>query len=334
MIDDLPELRIGPVRLDVPVVLAPLAGYTDLPYRLVCRELGAPYCATEMMLDRQMLLPGKLRRRLVHLHPRDHPVAGQIVGNEPEVMAAAAEDLWSAGFDVVDLNFACPVRKVLARRRGGFLLTDPARAVRICRAVAAAAKGRPWTVKLRTAFDEDTGPQAFWRIARAAFDAGAAALCLHARTVQQRYTGPADWDFLARVKRRFPDRTVIGSGDVNDPPAAVEMLRRTGADGAAFARAAIGNPWVFRHFRDHLAGRPPRAPGLGEQRAVLERQFGQTVELYGPRRGPRRMTKFGIKYARLHPTPRKVRAAFAAARSAEDWRRVLEKFYAAEPAGG
>jgi len=311
-------------------VLAPLAGYTDLPYRLICREFGAPYCSTEMMLDRQMLLPGRLRRRLVHLDEADHPVAGQIIGSDPSVMASAAADLCGSGFDVVDVNFACPVRKVLARRRGGHLLRDPERAEAILRAVAAAV-GRPFTVKLRTAFDADSGPGAFWRIVEAAFDAGAAAVCVHARTVAQRYTGLADWAFLAEVKRRFAARTVIGSGDVTGPDAAVEMIRTTGADGAAFARAAIGNPWVFRHLRDRLTGREPRPPGLAEQRDVMQRQFEHTVALYGPRRGPRRMTKFGIKYARLHPTPAKARAAFAAARGPDGFRRVLDTFYPRPP---
>jgi len=326
MIDDLPELRIGPHRLDVPVVLAPLAGYTDLAFRGVCRRLGAPYCATEMMLDRQMLLPGKLRRRLVHLDDDDHPIAGQIVGSDPATMASAAADLAGSGFDVVDVNFACPVRKVLRRGRGGHLLRDPARAAAIVRAVAAAVDV-PVTVKLRTAFDADAGHDAFWRIADAAFDAGAAALCVHARTVEQHYRGQADWDFIAEVKRRYPDRTVIGSGDVADPPAAVAMLRHTHADGAAFARGAIGNPWVFRQFRDHVAGRPMARPSLAEQREVMARQYDHTVALYGGRLGPRRMMKFGIKYSRQHPTPAKVRAAFVAAKTPAGWRRVLEKFY-------
>ncbi len=328
VINDLPDLRIGPIRLDVPVVLAAMAGYTDLAYRLTCRELGAPFCATEMMLDRQMLLPGKLRRRLIHTDPADHPVAGQIIGNDPAVMAAAAGDLSSSGFDVVDVNLACPVRKVLARRRGGYLLTDPARAAEIVRAVTDALPGQtPLTVKLRMGFDEASGRDAFWRIAEAAFDAGAAALCVHARTVAQRYTGRADWDFLAEVKRRFPEKTILGSGDVTDAPAAAAMLRQTGVDGAAFARAAIGNPWIFRQFRDHVAGRPMRRPSLGEQRAVMEKHFARAAGLYGRDRGCRHMAKFGIKYSRLHPTPTKVRAAFAAARTADRWQRVLEEFY-------
>jgi len=323
----LPALRIGPIELDVPVILAPLAGYTDLAYRTICRRLGAPYCTTEMMLDRQLLLPGKLRRRLIHTDPADHPLAGQIVGNDPRVMAAAAGELAREGFDVVDVNFACPVRKVLARRRGGYFLKSPGGAVAVLRAVCAAAE-TPVTVKLRIGFDTPDPPGgAFWRIAEAAFDAGAAAVCVHARAVRQRYTGRADWEFLARVKAHFAEKVVLGSGDVAGPAEAVEMIRRTGVDAAAFARAAIGNPWVFRDLADHLAGRTPRRPDLPEQRALIEEHFALALGLYGPRRTPRIMRKFGIKYARLHPTPAKVRAAFVAVKTADHWRAVLDRFY-------
>lgn len=323
----LEPLRIGEIEVSPPAALASLAGYTDLPYRLLCRELGAPYCATEMMLDRQLLLPGKLRRRLVHTHADDHPVGGQIIGNDPEVMAAAATEICRSGFDVVDVNFACPARKVLSRRRGGFLLKQPEVACRIVRAVLAAAD-RPVTVKLRMGFDaEDTDRRSFWRIAEGAFDAGAAAVCVHARTVEQRYAGPADWEFIAAVKRHFSGQTIIGSGDVTGPPAAVAMLEQTGVDGVVFARAALGNPWIFRQLQDHLAGRCVYRPPLTEQRRVLQRHFDGALALYGQRRGPRIMRKFGIKYARQHPAPAAVRAAFVAVNTAADWQAALENFY-------
>ena len=329
MAEELKPLRIGGVQVSPPVVLAALAGYTDLAYRTICRELGAPFCSTEMMLDRQLLLPGKLRRRLVRIGPDDHPIAGQIIGSEPATMAAAAAELCRSGFDVIDVNFACPARKVLRRRRGGYLLRVPELAVQIIQAVAAAAD-RPVTAKLRIGFDAAAGHDAFWQIAEGAFDAGVAALCVHARTVEQRYTGRADWEFLAQVKAHFAEKCIIGSGDVDAPAAAIEMIRRTGVDGVALARAAIGNPWVFRQLEDHLAGRAVRPPDLAEQRRVLERHYALTVQLYGPRRGSNRMRKFGIKYAKLHPTPKKVRAAFVNVKNPKDWQRVLDTFYADE----
>jgi len=326
MAEELKPLRIGELVVRPPVVLAALAGYTDLAYRTVCRELGAPFCSTEMMLDRQLLLPGKLRRRLVRIGQDDHPIAGQIIGSDPGTMAAAAAELCRSGFDVIDVNLACPARKVLRRRRGGYLLRVPELALRIIQAVVAAAD-RPVTVKLRTGFDAAGGETAFWRIAEGAFEAGVAALCVHARTVEQRYTGRADWGFLARVKAHFATGCIIGSGDVDGPAKVVEMVRRTGADGVAIARAAIGNPWIFRQLEDYLAGRPPRRPDLAEQRRVLERHYALTVQLYGPRRGSNRMRKFGIKYAKLHPAPKKVRAAFVNVTHPGQWQRVLETFY-------
>src|SRR4030043_1287741 len=145
-------LRVGGITLDLPVTLGALAGYSDLPYRLICRSLGAPYCVTEAMLARQVLLEGKLRKRLIRLDPADHPVAGQLMGTEPEVMAEAARSLDAMGFDVVDLNFACPVRKVVSHKRGGALMNDPDRALAIVRDVIDAVPGRPVTVKRRRSF--------------------------------------------------------------------------------------------------------------------------------------------------------------------------------------
>ena len=324
---ELKPFPIGDVAVASPVVLAALAGYSDLPFRRLCRRLGAPYCATEMLLDRSVSVSGKLQRRLLTLTEDDHPVAGQLIGSDPAEMAAAASLLCEKGFDVVDLNFACPVRKALARGRGGALMADPERALAIVRAVVAVAD-RPVTVKLRSAYRcSDTGHEAFGRIAAGAFDAGAAALCVHARTVAARYTGEADWDFLAEVKRRFADRTIIGSGDVRKPADALRMLVDTGVDAVAAARGALGNPWFFRQVAAAAAGRPPYQPSLDEQRRTLARHFDEAIELYGPRRGPKIMRKHGIKYSRIHPTPKKVRVAFVEVKTPDHWRRVLDEFY-------
>jgi nifR3 family TIM-barrel protein len=323
---ELRPLRIGELEIGLPIVLAALAGYSDLAYRLACRRQGCEYCSTEMMLDRMVLHRGKLRIRLLRLTEEDHPVAGQLVGSDPAEMAAAAKALGELGFDVIDLNFACPVRKALSRRRGGFLMRRPQEAIAITRAVLAAAK-RPVTLKLRQKFRLADDNSAFWRIAEAAFDAGAAAICLHARSVEQKYLGRADWAFLAEARRHFAGRTIIGSGDVLKPADALEMLRQTGVDAAAVARGCLGNPWFFRQARDLAAGREPYRPGLAEQREVLLRHLADSCELYGPLRGPKQMRKFGIKYARLHPRWREVRMAFAAVRKPEEWHEVLAEFY-------
>lgn len=329
---DLKPLRIGPLEIEFPVVLAALASYSDLPYRLICRSLGAPYCATEAMLDRQMLLDGKLRDRLVRIDAADHPIAGQLMGNDPAVMAQAAAVLGGMGFDVIDLNFACPVKKVVAKKRGGYLLGQPDLALEIVRAVIEAVPDRPVTLKLRRTFREtDETNAAFRRIARGAFEAGAAAVAVHARSVDQKYRGQADWDFIARVKREFPDRTIIGSGDIHTALDALRMIEQTGVDGVLAARGAIGNPWLFRQARDLAAGREPFEPDLKEQREVISRHLRLAESLYGPRRSLLTLRNFGIHYARLHPHPAKVRTAFIRVKTDEDWRAVMETWYGAPP---
>ena len=324
----LKPLRIGPITIDFPVVLAALAGYTDLPFRLICRSCSAPYTATEAMLDKQVLLEGKLRKRMVRLDPADHPVAGQIMGHDPEVMAQAARALSDMGFDVVDLNFACPVRKVVSRNRGGALMKDPRLALDIVRAVRAAVPERPVTLKLRRAFREaDTDRESFWAIARGAFEAGAAAVCVHGRSVEQKYRGRAEWDFLARVKREFPDRTVIGSGDVHSPADALRMLEETGVDGVAAARGAIGNPWFFAQARDLAAGRPATPPDLAEQRALILRHYRLACETYDARRGLRMLRHYSLQYAKMHPRRTDLRNALVAVRTESEWLSVIDAFY-------
>jgi tRNA-dihydrouridine synthase B len=329
MTDTLKPLKIGAIAVDFPVVLASLAGYSDVSYRLICRELSAPFCASEAMLDRHVLHDGPFGERLLRLEAADHPIAGQLLGSEPGVMAAAALRLHDAGFDVIDLNFACPVRKVLARRRGGYLMGQPELALDIVRAVIRAVPDRPVTLKLRRSFRNSDGLENFWRISTGAFEAGAAAICAHARTVEQKYQGRADWAFLSRVKRAFPDRTIIGSGDALAAEEALRMIRETGVDGVSAARGAIGNPWLFRQARDLAAGRAPFRPSLEDQRRLITRHFWLTREIYGSRRYIKVMRNFGIHYARLHPQPAKTRNAVAAVVSEKDWWEFLDSCYPA-----
>jgi nifR3 family TIM-barrel protein len=328
----LKPLRIGAITVDFPVVLAALAGYTDLPYRLICRSCSAPYTATEAMLDKQVLLEGKLRKRLIRLDPADHPVAGQIMGNDPDTMARAAAALRGIGFDVVDLNFACPVRKVISRNRGGALMKDPRLALDIVRAVLEAVPDTPVTIKLRRAFLEaDEKRETFWTIARGAFEAGAAAICVHGRSVEQKYRGRADWKFLAEVKREFPGQTIIGSGDVHAPADALRMIEGTGVDGVAAARGAIGNPWFFSQARDLAAGRQTHQPDLDEQRDLILRHFRLASEAYDPRRGLKILRHFSLQYAKIHPRRTDLRNAIVTVRTEEQWRAVIDDFYGVGP---
>ncbi len=322
----LKPFSIGPVEIELPATLASMAGYTDLAYRMICRDRGADYCATEMMLDKCLLAGPKLRNRLAAISPEDHPVGGQLIGNDPDLLVEAAQALCEIGFDVIDLNFACPVNKAIKRRRGGYLMSQPDRIIELTRAVVSSVD-RPVGLKLRRKYAEADGDDAFYRIAEGAFNAGAAVIAVHGRSVEAKYTGMADWSFITEAKRRFSDQTILGSGDVHTPQAALDMLERTGVDGVLVARGALGNPWFFRQMRDLAAGRKPYLPDLADQRQTLLKHFEGACELYGQRRGPKIMRKFGIRYARLHPCPRDVRMAFVAVKTPRDWHEVVDRLY-------
>jgi nifR3 family TIM-barrel protein len=328
----LSPLQLGSITIDPPIPLAPLAGYSDLAYRTICRRMGAPFCTTEMMLDRCVPIQGRQQLELGATDEDDHPCAAQIVGNDPASMARAAEMLVERGFDAVDLNMACPVNKALRRRRGGWMMQQPEEVIQIVRAVTAAVDV-PVTLKVRRKFAEADDEEAFWRMADGARAAGAAALIVHARSVEKKYAGPADWDFLASVKQRFADWTILGSGDVLNPRKALAMLEQTGVDGTLVARGGLGNPWFWRQVEDLLAGREPYRPDLAEQRRVLLAHMDEAVKLYGPDRAPKMMRKFGIRYARMHPMPKAVRMAFVDVRRPTEWHAVVERFYSSDAPG-
>ncbi|MGA2031037.1 MAG: tRNA-dihydrouridine synthase [Thermoguttaceae bacterium] len=324
-------LRIGGLRIDFPVVQAALSGYSDWPMRVIARRLGAPFTFCEVLLDHFILnvTKGSKARRFINVSDEEHPCGAQLMGDTPEQFAPAALKLVEAGFDVVDLNFACPVRKVLSRCRGGYLLSVPDVALEIVARVREALPPRvPLSVKMRRGFDDS--PQSrdnFFAIFDGAFARGAAAVTVHGRTVRQGYQGASSWEFLREVKEHAGPRTVLGSGDLFTPQDVLAMFARTGVDGAALARGAIGNPWIFRQIRDLAAGRPFLPPDLRQQRSVIDEHYRLAEEIYGPERSCNRMRKFGIKYSRLHPQAEQVRAALATVKTPDQWRAALEKWY-------
>jgi tRNA-dihydrouridine synthase B len=323
-------LRIGPIELDFPVVQAALSGYSDGPMRRIARRCGAPYALHEVVLDRLVIEPGRKRARMFALAPDDHPVGGQLMGSEPERFAEAAALLGEAGFDVIDINFGCPVRKVLGRCRGGYLLSDPATALEILRQVRAAVPTAvPVTLKMRRGLDDSAESERnFFRIFDAALELGLAAVTVHGRTVRQGYTGPSDWGFLSRVKRHAGAHTVLGSGDLFEAQDIVRMLEATGVDGVSVARGCIGNPWIFAEARSLYNGWPlPEPPGVPEQGRVIRAHFDLSLEAHGAHLGPRLMRKFGIRYSALHPFAPQVKQAFVACRDASEWRAVLDEWY-------
>ncbi|GAB5515724.1 tRNA dihydrouridine synthase [Rhodopirellula baltica] len=333
------ELSLGNVRIGFPVVQAALSGYSDLPMRVIARRHSASYTICEVMLDQFLLSLTKREktRHFLDIADEEHPVGGQLMGAEPEQFSAGALKLVEAGFDVIDVNFGCPVKKVLGRCRGGFHLSQPAVAIEILRRTRDVVPDHiPVTVKMRRGMDDTPeSREQFFEILDGAIDAGLAGVTVHGRTVMQRYIGPSRWEFLKEVKQHVGDRLkILGSGDLFAAVDGLEMMRQTGIDGVTIARGAIGNPWIFQQSRALAAGEPlPAPPTIAEQAAVMREHFALCEETYTVERAPLLMRKFCIKYSQSHPDYREVRLAFTRLRTREEFEAALEQHYSADGPG-
>ena len=332
---------------DAPFFQAGLAGYSDGAMRLVARSHGCPFCVTEALLDRTLLNGGKGRRRedpdliasecgMGALDDNraatldDHPIAGQIMGTDPQEMADGAAVLLDMGYEVIDVNLACPVKKIKKRARGGHFLARSDDAIAVLDAVRGVAGDVPVTVKLRRAWDDtEEMASSFERIFDAVYDLGCAWATVHCRTVQQKYIGPGRWEFLRDLRRRHPDRIFFGSGDVWTVEDIFAMLELTGVSGVSVARGCIGNPWIFRQARDLMEGRTPTHPDPHDQRRTLEQHLAFAKIVHGEKVASRQMRKFGIKFAGLHPDRDRVKRAFIEAESMAEWSAVIDRFYPA-----
>jgi tRNA-dihydrouridine synthase B len=334
---------------DAPFFQAGLAGYSDGAMRLIARRHGCPYCITEALLDRTLICGGKGRRKedpdlleeecglgdpednriaeVGDLH--DHPIAGQIMGSLPDEMAKASALLASMNYDVIDVNLACPVKKMRKANRGGHCLTDVDQSIAILRAVREAVpRNVPCTVKLRRAFDDTPDMAArFERIFNAAYELGYAWATVHCRTVQQKYLGPSKWEFLTDLVGRNRDKIIFGSGDVWTVNDLFAMLDVTGVHAVAVARGCIGNPWIFRQARQLIAGETPTLPTLDEQREALLEHFQLAIALHGERKASKMMRKFGIKFSVHHSQAEDVKLEFIKCATVEQWRAVIDRHY-------
>ncbi|MBS0205918.1 MAG: tRNA-dihydrouridine synthase [Planctomycetes bacterium] len=324
-------LRIGPLEIGFPAVQAALSGYSDGAMRTVARRLGAPYTLAEVLIDR-FILELKNRRKTQHylqIADEEHPVGGQLMGSNPADFGPAAQKLVAAGFDVIDINFGCPVKSAVGGCRGGYHLGQPDLALEIVDRVRLAVPSQiPVTLKMRRGIDDTAESRdRFFTILDGAFERGVAAITVHARTVGQKYVGPSNWEFLRQVKSHVGQRTILGSGDLFTAQACLDMLRRTGVDGVSVARGAIGNPWIFQQIRDLIEGKSPTVPDVAEQRRVLQMHCELSVQATNPSAASSTMRAFGLKFARLHPNPEEVRNAFAAAHCLNDWNAVIERWY-------
>jgi nifR3 family TIM-barrel protein len=308
-------MRIGPLDLDVPVVLAPMAGVTNRAFRRLCREFGAGLYVSEMVTARALVERNERTLDMVAFDPDERPRSVQLYGVDPRIMAEAVRILVGEhGVEHVDLNVGCPVPKV-TRKGGGSAL--PVRRVLFGALVEASVRAAgtvPFTVKMRMGIDDEH--LTYLETGRIAEDAGAAAVALHARTAEQLYSGSADWSAIARLKEIVTTVPVLGNGDILEGADAVRMMAETGCDGVVVGRGCLGKPWLFRDLADALAGRPVAPPPpLGEAVAVLRRHAELLVEVFGPGRGPREVRKHTGWYLAGYPVGGEARRALSQVRS-------------------
>lgn len=321
-------LKLGSLTLDVPFFQASLSGYSDYTMRMFARRYGCPFVLTDVMLAKSVARPDILAKACFRPGDDEHPVGAQILGKTPATMAKAARALVDAGYDLIDLNCACPAPKVLRCGRGGALLDDPDAVIDILKAVRDVV-ACPVMMKLRIGTDHSARAQDnFWEIVGRGLEQGADALVIHGRTVSERYRGKADWDILAAVKRRFPAATIIGSGDIFDARSSLALLRRSGLDGFVAARGAIGNPWIFRDLRCLWEGRDvPPAPEPAEQRLVMLEHFARVLDGHVEQRAIGYFRKFLVFYAKRHPRRRHMLTALMKARTRSEVEAGIKEWY-------
>lgn len=282
-------LKIGNVQLDNPFLLAPLAGITDAPTRRICREMGAALVYSEMVSGKGLYYGDKKTDQLLFLYEEEKPVAYQLFGSEPEIMAFAARTLDSRENAILDINMGCPVPKIVKNGEGSALLKKVDLVYDLVSAMTANT-AKPVTAKIRIGFDQSCINAV--ETAKAIEEAGAAAVAVHGRTREQFYSGKADWMQIAAVKNAV-SIPVIGNGDVTDGDSAMAMMKETGCDFVMIGRGALGNPWIFREVLAAWKGEPkPDLPNLDEKKEMMLRHFHDMMELKGEYAAVREMRKF------------------------------------------
>lgn len=314
------KLIIGNVELVNQYILAPMAGVTDLPFRLLCKEQGAGLLCMEMISAKAIQYNNRNTKELLRIDPAECPVSLQLFGSEPETVSEAAKRIEELPFSILDINMGCPVPKIVKNGEGSALMKNPKLVYEIVsRTVRAIDK--PVSVKIRKGFDENQVNAA--EVARIIEEAGAAAVAVHGRTREQYYSGTADWEIIRQVKEavKIP---VIGNGDVTSGPAAAAMIEQTGCDGVMIGRAAEGNPWIFAELTAYEKnGEIRRRPDMSELRATMLRHAGLQIEHKGEFLGIREMRKHVSWYTKGLTNSARLRGEINAVESYEELEKLL-----------
>ncbi len=315
------KLQIGDVTLDNNIILAPMAGVTDLPFRLLCAQAGAGMVCMEMISAKALHYHNKNTDALLEIHPKEGKVSLQLFGSDPDIVSEMAKRIEERPFSILDLNMGCPVPKVVKNGEGCALMKDPVLAGRIIEKTVRALH-KPVTVKIRKGFDENciNAPE----LAHIAQESGAAAVAVHGRTREQYYSGRADWDSIRRVKEtvRIP---VIGNGDVTDGESARRLMEETGCDGVMVGRAARGNPWLFQQIGVYLeTGEIPEKPTAAMVKETVLRHTALQIAYKGESMGVREMRKHVSWYTAGYPHSARIRQLVNQAESLEELKETMD----------
>jgi nifR3 family TIM-barrel protein len=318
------QLKIGDVVLGNNVILAPMAGVTDLPFRLLCKEQGAGLLGMEMVSAKAIMYNSKNTEALMEIHPDEMPVSLQLFGSDADIISEMAKRIEDRPFSILDINMGCPVPKVVNNGEGSALMKNPALVREIVSKTVETVR-KPVTVKIRKGFDGEHANAV--EIAKAAEDAGAAAVAVHGRTREEFYSGKADWKIIAEVKKAV-NIPVIGNGDVTDGESAKRMLEETGCDGVMIGRAARGNPWIFREVTAYLEnGRKEPRPEAEEVKDVILRHAELQTRYKGEYIGIREMRKHIAWYTAGYPHSAKFRGRINEIEGMEELRKGIEEIF-------
>lgn len=315
-------MKIGNVRLANPYILAPMAGVTDRPFRLLCKEQGAGLLCMEMISAKALQYKNRNTKALLSIDPREYPVSLQLFGSDPKIISEQAKAIEELPFQILDINMGCPVPKVVKNGEGSALMKNPKLVYEIVYQTARAIE-KPVTVKIRKGFD-DTCVNAV-EIARVIEEAGGAAVAVHGRTREQYYSGQADWEIIRKVKEAV-SIPVIGNGDVTSGEKALKMKEETGCDGIMIGRGAQGNPWIFQDLLEYeRTGQMPGRPSAKELKETMLRHARLQIEFKGGYLGIREMRKHVAWYTKGLPGSAKLRDEINQVESYEELEALLDE---------